>query len=48
MELDALADDAEDGLAALEKALVGLISKDKNSDCMLLADEAYYKSPILI
>jgi hypothetical protein len=30
--LGALADGAEDGLAALEKALVGLISEEKDDD----------------
>jgi hypothetical protein len=35
VELGALADGADDGLSALERALVGLISDDKDDDCVL-------------
>jgi hypothetical protein len=35
VELGALADGAEDGLAALKKALVGLISEEKDDDYVL-------------
>jgi hAT family C-terminal dimerisation region len=35
VELGALADGAEDGLMALEKALVGLISEEEDDDCVL-------------
>jgi hypothetical protein len=35
VELGALADGAEDDLAALEKALVGLISEEKDEDCVI-------------
>jgi hypothetical protein len=35
VELGALAEGADDGLAALEKALVGLISEEEDDDCVL-------------